>query len=71
MAFSNNNTDYEPHDKMKPPDVHEKQYPKHGIEEEVEWSFRKDMLKDVATGVKYFNWVDVQTKIKPKTRYFK
>ena len=54
---------------MKPPYVHEKQHPKHSIEEEVEWSSRKQLLANVATGVKYFDWIDVQTTIKPKTTF--
>jgi len=54
---------------VKPPYVHEKQHPKHSIEEEVEWSCRKQLLANVATGVKYFDWIDVQTTIKPKTTF--
>ena len=52
---------------MKPPYVHEKQHPKHCIEEEVEWKFRSLLRCSVATGIKYFDWVDVQTAIEPKT----
>ena len=70
-AFSKKYTDYEPHNELKPPQIHKKQHPKHCIEEEVEWSCRSIWPTITASGVEYFNWVEVQTAIQPETQSFK